>query len=1747
MLERIQILYLSSYNKYILSKTTLNRMSRLKLLLSASLCAALYFYSSNHTLSAQDLSENIWYFGNSPQGIIFNKSDNQPNIVNNQNPALGTGGSAVATEQLSMDLYFYTDGNNVFDASHQAMPGGTLNANTNGNQPVAISPVPGSQDRFIVLTNNAAFGTPGNISYSEVDMTLAGNSTDPGEFTLGELTGTNQATGINNVSEAMITISGGNPRRFWLIVAPYNSTEVQVYEIAGLNTYNLTNTVTLPSPMIAANFSYSEVAGKIAISPQNQNRNIEIVNFNRVTGDITYDGPVLNTANSDINGEAVYDTEWSATGQYLYISRFGGTGQIGDVYQHDFSNPTASLQSVLPGTVARSYGLQRGPDNRIYHLYQATAGGPFVVGRINAPDSVASLTDYETLPFGNINFSGRQFPQFLPQMDLPPLDIDFTYIDSCQNNITKFFPEVADDSEPLPTRYIWDFGDGSPRSNTISPSHEYQNPSTYFVTMIAIRSGEADTVQKPVTIIQNDNQVDLGQDTVICIDEVLELDAGPGGISYTWSTGETSQTIEVDTTGFYWVSVEFPNGCQVYDGIQVDEYGAEINTANFWYFGNQAGIDFNQQPAVAVTDGQMTAPEGVATISDQNGDLLFYTDGSTVWGRNHTIIGQDIGGSPSSTQSSLIVQHPGDETLFYIFTTEEIWGDNTYNMNYSVVDIKENNGNGAVIIKDKPLFAQSTERMTAVDGQGGTLMLAHEFGNNTFRLYPIDDTGIQNPQLSSIGSPHNVGPRENGEGYMKFSPDATKVAVALSGPGNAVELFDVDTAFQLSNFRRIDLPDPFPQYQAYGIEFSSGGSKLYVSLVGSSGSKIYEYFVDTTDFNYTLNNPQVLYDGSERFGAIQIGPDGQIYVARDGSNFLGTIAPREDTVAQSSFIEDGFDLAGRTSALGLPNFIQSNFTSVGGPSLATTAPGCVGTEVTFTATTTSIIDEIQLTVRRQSDSTIVFTSMEEESSFVFDSAGVYNLALQVFNRCGLDTTIVDVLTVEDSPEEPTIPDAASICDPTFTLDADSLNTPGNTFLWTTGETTRTIEVSQQGTYGVTITNAAGCTSEKDAFIGDGRPQFDLGLDQTVCQNEPIPDLNTGISAVADFTWTINGVDQMNENPSQSVDTSTPGDFEYVVEVQDPITTCVAFDTISYEINPEPEVDYQVTDATCGDQNGEIEIPANPNNFTFAWTDDAGTDLGNANPLQNIGSGTYDLQVQNPTTGCTNTYAVGVSDSDAPFSIDNLVGVPGCSGENALEVTLNGISAFPLTFTLTNSSTGVDFSGTGGAANNDPFTISNLTTGDYVLEITDQGCTVTDSSSVSDLPATQFSVTLVDNCSPAEITATSSNSNPSFNWTSPGGYSNTGATINDITVSDDYYLEVTSTDACPAYDTINVLVADAPTVVIEPVSDVCDGELQLTANTQNSGQNFSYVWSNNGTPIPNSSLETITLTGAGNYSIEVIVSDQQTGCTADAGPEDFEVFPEITISLVSSEACDDGEPIRLTASANISDLTYSWFDANGPLPDNPDTTVIQVSNAGFYRVQASINGCSEADSLTVNRLPVTESGLQDLYAYCAEAEPDDNFVLIETTNDFIQYSWLDEDGNVVVNPQLEVSGGDEGQYIALLTNAFGCVTVDTFSVDNDCAPIVFVPNAFTPNQDGNNDVFEAPVVEFVSDFQIFIYSRWGELIFQSDDPEFQWDGTFAGDGGELLPIGTYPYVIRFRSLTSPEVGVLEKRGGVTLIR
>ena len=144
-----------------------------------------------------------------------------------------------------------------------------------------------------------------------------------------------------------------------------------------------------------------------------------------------------------------------------------------------------------------------------------------------------------------------------------------------------------------------------------------------------------------------------------------------------------------------------------------------------WFFGFGAGLDMGGATPSPIPGSTMQTDEGVASISDQGGQLLFYTNGETIWDRDHQPMpnGTGLYGSFSSSQSALIVPDPADSLQYYVFTTPgqvAAWGGGYNGLAWSLVDMNLNNGKGDVTIKNQELVPLVTEKLHATRHANGT-------------------------------------------------------------------------------------------------------------------------------------------------------------------------------------------------------------------------------------------------------------------------------------------------------------------------------------------------------------------------------------------------------------------------------------------------------------------------------------------------------------------------------------------------------------------------------------------------------------------------------------------------------------------------------------------------------------------------------------------------------------------------------------------------------------------------------------------------------------------------------------------------------------------------------------------------------------------------------------------------------------------------------------------------------------------
>lgn len=350
-----------------------------------------------------------------------------------------------------------------------------------------------------------------------------------------------------------------------------------------------------------------------------------------------------------------------------------------------------------------------------------------------------------------------------------------------------------------------------------------------------------------------------------------------------------------------------------------------------WYFGSKAGLSFSDFNFSVSTNGAMDSEQGTSTISDTNGTLLFYTNGETVWNKNHQIMQNGTGllGNQSSTQSSVIVPLPGNDSLYYIFSAE---GGYIFGLQASLVNINAQGGLGEVTLKNIPLIAPICEALVATRHQNGrdVWVVTKSYPGNLYYAYLVTENGIITcPVVTAIGVNYTSTSTLGVQATLKFSADGTKLASGLHYDNNpAIELFDFDKATgKLSNW--INIPatkNPSITNISYDIEFSLSKRYLYYSnwfnylcrydlswAIGDSIASHRDTLYKPPGGNWLLERPR----------GIQLTPNNKILVAVDDSLYISSIETPDS--ANCGYITHSINLGGKRSLNGLPNFISSYF------------------------------------------------------------------------------------------------------------------------------------------------------------------------------------------------------------------------------------------------------------------------------------------------------------------------------------------------------------------------------------------------------------------------------------------------------------------------------------------------------------------------------------------------------------------------------------------------------------------------------------------------------------------------------------------------------------------------------------------------------------------------------------------------------------------------------------------------------
>jgi hypothetical protein len=348
---------------------------------------------------------------------------------------------------------------------------------------------------------------------------------------------------------------------------------------------------------------------------------------------------------------------------------------------------------------------------------------------------------------------------------------------------------------------------------------------------------------------------------------------------------------------------------------------------NVWYFGVDAGVTFNSGTPLALKNGVMNQTEGTSVMCDNNGNLLFFTDGVSVWNRNLQLMPNGTGllGNSSATQSALIVPEPGNCNIYFIVTVSSQFLLPTIPLSYSVVDMSLNGGLGDISSKNNPLYLPVTERLAATLQSNGKdyWIVSQAYGTNGFVAFSVTSSGINTTPVISFSGPvlNEIMGYYNAIGYMKFSPDGSKLCYANS-VGRS-QLFDFNNATGVVS-NNVTLVDSL----GYGVEFSPDNSKLYVSTWHPYAYIITQYDLSAGSASAIQNSATKIvnekYNADLSFkygGALQLGPDNKIYSAVLDEYFLSVINKPDLPGKQCKYADTGIILSNQCLD-GLPNNIK---------------------------------------------------------------------------------------------------------------------------------------------------------------------------------------------------------------------------------------------------------------------------------------------------------------------------------------------------------------------------------------------------------------------------------------------------------------------------------------------------------------------------------------------------------------------------------------------------------------------------------------------------------------------------------------------------------------------------------------------------------------------------------------------------------------------------------------------------------
>lgn len=660
------------------------------------------------------------------------------------------------------------------------------------------------------------------------------------------------------------------------------------------------------------------------------------------------------------------------------------------------------------------------------------------------------------------------------------------------------------------------------------------------------------------------------------------------------------------------------------------------------------------------------------------------------------------------------------------------------------------------------------------------------------------------------------------------------------------------------------------------------------------------------------------------------------------------------------------------------------------------------------------------------------------------------------------------------------------------------------------------------------------------------PTVTAGPDQLVCADTSGISLNGMITVSGGGVWSSNGSGTFSPDTTtmnavyipSATDISTGNVTLTLVSTNNGQCLAVS-DAVTMTISPAPTIDAGGDLTACEDVNDVAFLGTVTVATGGLWTSDGSGSFSNAALLHTVYSLTpadrLDGQVSLVLTSTGNGMCKAVRDT----VLLNVTRLP-FSNAGSDQTVCNDNTGVQLGGIITGASGGTwTTSGSGlFTANNTQLnalyvpSAADTTAGSTRLFLTTNvigGCAVIDSMDITyidpllNLPDHYcFEVNLLIDANPVSTPA-----GTTFQWYQDNVVipSETNSTLT-VTQRGIYSISLTY-DQCTVFDSTNITL---PEELVSTNKLICEGaSTQLSTSVITNG---SYVWMHGGNTVGTNS-NVLNATDDNDSTYTVTVTDS-LGCI-ERDTLYLTTIPVPILTLSNVPSCQ-GLSVTLNATpSNVTDTinsTYTWA-LNG-VPLNFTTPVITVQQTGIYSAVYTLGECTATDASEVNFYPLPIPNNESAKNFCLER--DGSVVLDAGTG--VRYLWL--------------TGGDTtryktvsavGYYAVEIFNEYNCSVIDSIEARNLCPPRVFVPTVFTPNGDGTNDMFNISGAHF-KNFELTIFSRWGEIIFHTNDRNNVWDGNYKD---APIPVGVYAWIIRYEGDSDEYQGPFVMEGSITVNR